>query len=62
MELRKGSNDGDITLNMLIEARQKTSNNKCSRCEELEKKIKKLEKSNRNWRRKVQRLRNAKEN
>ena len=59
MELKQGFNDGDITLSMSIEAKQKTSNNKCSRCEELEKKIKKLEKSNRNWRRKVQRLRNA---
>ena len=29
-----------------------------AKCEELKKKIKALEKSNRNWRRKVQRLRN----
>lgn len=34
-----------------------------ARCEKLEKKIKELEKSNKNWRRKVQRLRNgSKEN
>ena len=30
-----------------------------AKCEELEKKVKALEKSNRNWRRKVQRLRNG---
>lgn len=30
-----------------------------ARCEKLEKKVSQLEKSNRNWRRKVQRLRNG---
>ena len=30
-----------------------------AKCEKLEKKVKQLEKSNRNWRRKVQRLRNG---